>query len=203
MPGRRESGIFMADTHSRAKQETRETRWWFSNILFSLSSFPLVFFLLFIPARLTHGARYWINNALITFRGTTNVAAGSEFPNYTPWQITRIKFSRMREFAYRNDGIPRDVIHPRLFRPSECSLCGSRHTSGWDREKRRIREFSLDNFLIVRMIKPSTNALMTLSIDMLLNLREISKYYIYYIHTYTFKCNAAVDIVKCLYWFDL
>jgi hypothetical protein len=129
-----ESRVFMADTHSRAKPEARKTRWWFSSILFSLSSFSLVSFLLFIPARLTHGARYWINNALITFRGTTNVAAGSEFPNYTPWQITRIKFSRMREFAYRNDGIPRDVIHSRLFRSSECSLCGSRHTSGWDRK---------------------------------------------------------------------
>lgn len=90
-----------------------------------LSSRPPFF--LFIPAHATdaHGARYWINNALITFHGTTTVVAGSEFPNYTPWQITRIKFNRMREFAYRNDGIPRDVIQPRLFRPSECSLCAS------------------------------------------------------------------------------
>lgn len=110
----------------------------FLRSLFALPALAALF-----PLHPAADARYWINNALITFRGTSNVAtavAGSEFSNHTLWQITRIKFNRMREFAYRNDGIPRDVIrlppllHP--FRPLECSLCGGRCTSEariWDR----------------------------------------------------------------------
>ena len=124
--GTREAGIHDGHALERAEREARKFVGDFR--AFYLCSHPLPYSVplsssLSPHARLTHGARYWINNALITFHSTTNVAAGYEFPNYTPWQITRIKFSRMREFAYRNDGIPRDVIQPRLFRPSECSLC--------------------------------------------------------------------------------